>query len=235
MSVIGVVPARGGSKGLPGKNIRPIAGKPMIVWSIEAALAAQTLARVIVSTDSPDIADAARAAGAEIIMRPPEISGDLAAIEDSLRHVVRTLEAQGETIDIMVLMQANVPIRKPGFIDECVRALQVSDFTSVVSACEVKQRPEWMKRVEDGCLLPYMDCKNFRRQELPNLYVADGAVEAIRRDVLMNTEGQTGVHVFFGDRMGFRVQESLYSMDVDSIDDFNIVDPVLASISAKRS
>lgn len=235
MRVIGVIPARGGSKGLPGKNVKPIAGKPMIQWTIEAALAAQSLDRVIVSTDGDDIAAAACAAGAEVIRRPDVISGDTAAIEDSLRHVVRTLEDQGEAIGIMVLMQANVPIRKPGFIDEVVRILQLSDFTSVVSACEVKQRPEWMKKVEDGVLVPYMECKCYRRQELPDLYVIDGAVEAIRRDVLMDTEGKSGVHVYFGERMGFCVQESLYSMDVDSIDDFHIVDPVLASVSGKRA
>jgi CMP-N-acetylneuraminic acid synthetase len=234
MSIIGVIPARGGSKGLPGKNVKPIAGRPMIQWIIEAALAAKTLDRVFVSTDGDDIAAAAREAGAEVIRRPDEISGDTAAIEDSLRHVVRTLEAQGERIEIMVLMQANVPIRKPGFIDEVVRALQDSDFTSVVSACEVKQRPEWMKKEQDGVLVPFMECACYRRQELPDLYVIDGAVEAIRRDVLMDTEGKSGVHVYFGDRMGFRVQEALYSMDVDSIDDFNIIDPVLAAVNRAK-
>lgn len=231
MHVIGVIPARGGSKGLPGKNIKPIAGKPMIQWTIEAALEAEVFDRVIVSTDGADIAAVARAAGAEVIERPADISGDTAAIEDSLRHVVRTLESQGQDIDVMVLMQANVPIRKPGFIGEVVRTLESSDFTSVVSACEVKQRPEWMKKVQDGCLIPYMECTSYRRQELPDLFVIDGAVEAIRRDVLMDTEGKSGVHVYFGDRMGFCVQESLYSMDVDSIDDFHIVDPVLARVN----
>ena len=132
-------------------------------------------------------------------------------------------------------MQANVPIRKPGFIDEVVKKLRDSDFTSVVSVCEVKQRPEWMKKVEQGCLKPYMECASYRRQELPELYVIDGAVEAIRRDVLMESEGRSGVHIYFGGRMGYCVQESLYSMDVDSIDDFNIVDPVLTALNARRS
>lgn len=236
MYTIGVIPARGGSKGLPGKNIRPLAGKPMIAWVIEAALAAETLDRVIVSTDGDDIADIARAHGAEVIARPPEISGDNAAIEDALRHVVRTIETnENKSIDTVVLMQANVPIRKPGFIDEVVRALHGSDRTAILSAYEVNQRPEWMKKEDNGRIIPYMKCDSYRRQELPTLYLLDGAVEALRRDILMKTQGQTGVHVFMGDNVGFRVQERIYSMDVDSLDDFDIVEPVLRAIAGKKS
>ena len=236
MNIIGVIPARGGSKGLPGKNIKELAGKPMIGWVIEAALAAEILDRVIVSTDGKDIAAVAEKFGAEVIERPAEISGDHAAIEDALRHVVTTLEAGGgPAVDIVVLMQANVPIRKPGYIDEVVAKLRDSDHTSVMSVYEVNQRPEWMKKVEDERLKPYMECTSYRRQELPDLYLLDGAVEAIRRDVLMDSAGRTGVHKYMGDSVGYHVQERVYSMDVDSEEDFTIVAPVLEAMTRKNS
>ena len=235
MYTVGIIPARGGSKGLPGKNIRLLNGKPMVGWVIEAALAEMSLDRVIVSTDTDDIAAVARAHGAEVIMRPPEISGDLAPIEDALRHVVNTIESQeNRRVDLVVLMQANVPIRKPGFVDEVVQALIDSEYTSVQSVYRVNQRPEWMKKEENGRLVPFMQCENYRRQELPDLFLLDGAAEAIRRDVLMNSAGLTGVHTYMGDNVGFCEQERIYSLDVDGLDDFNIVEAIMNYLSSKK-
>lgn len=235
MNAIGIIPARGGSKGLPGKNIKMLFGKPMIAWIIEAALEAETLKKVIVSTDSDDIAEISRHYGAEVIMRPPEIAGDEAAIEDSLRHVVTTLETQQDFHpDIVVMMQANVPVRKPGFIDEVVRKLDQSQHSAVVSVFSVNQRPEWMKKVEDGKLVPYMHCEVYRRQQLPELFLLDGAVEALRRETLMATAGRSGVHLYMGDNVGFCAEERIYSMDVDSIEDFDIAEAALRCVGTNR-
>ncbi len=224
-AIIGVVPARGGSKGLPGKNTKLIRGKPMITHVIEAALKAKRLDRVIVSTDADYIATVAEAAGVEVIRRPDDISGDTAPIEASLRQVIRQLEAEhGVKTDVAVLMQANVPIRPDGVIDEVVDKLLNSDYDSVVTGFRINQRPEWMKRLENGKLAPYTDCKDFRRQLLPTLYLLDGAVMAVRASVLFATEGRTGVHVYLGDNVGFVEQDRLYAMDVDSEEDFRMVE-----------
>ena len=115
---VGIIPARAGSKGVPGKNIKPLLGKPMMAYVIEAALEAETLDRVIVSTDGEEIADVAREYGAEVIMRPSELAGDSSPMEDSLRHAVRKMDTYPL---LTVLLQANVPIRKPGAIDEVHR------------------------------------------------------------------------------------------------------------------
>ncbi len=234
MYIVGIIPARGGSKGLPGKNIKPINGKPMIGYVIEAARAAEKLDRVIVSTDADDIAAVAREFGAEVVRRPEDISGDTAAIEDSLRHVVRHLEAQeGVKTDVAVLMQTNVPVRKPGAIDEIIEKLVNSEYDSVVSAFRVNQRPEWMKRAdENGALVPFMECGDYRRQLLPDLYLLDGAVMAVRASVLFATEGRTGVHVYLGRNVGFVEYDRIYSLDVDTPEDYEIVEHAMNDLSA---
>ncbi len=229
MNIIGVIPARAGSKGLPGKNIKPVNGIPMIAHVIRAALDATLLDRVIVSTDGQEIADIATQYGAEVLIRPPEISGDTAAIEDSLRHVVRHLDArEAYRADVVVLMQTNVPIRKPGAIDEAIDKLINSGFDSVVSVFAVNQRPEWMKKATpEGTLKPFMQCAEYRRQLLPQYYMLDGAIEAIRTEILMATEGKSGVHVYFGEKMGYIEYDRIYSMDVDSSEDFAIVESAM--------
>jgi len=233
--VVGVIPARGGSKGLPGKNTKLIRGKPMIGYVIEAALAAKRLDRVIVSTDADYIADVARDFGAEVIRRPDDIAGDTAPIEESLRHVVRTLR-QSEKVetDVTVLMQANVPIRPEGTIDAVVDMLLNSNHESVVTVFRVNQRPQWMKRVSEGRISPYMECKEFRRQNLEPLFLLDGAVMAVRVPTLFATEGSSGVHVYLGKNVGYFEQDRLYSTDVDSEEDFRLAEIAMEYLANKQ-
>lgn len=232
--IAGVIPARGGSKGLPGKNTKLIRGKPMIAYVIEAAHAAKRLDRVIVSTDADYIADVALEYGAEVIRRPDDISGDTAPIEASLRQVVRTLKAnENVETDVTVLMQANVPIREEGCIDAVIDQLLASNYDSLVTAFKVNQRPQWMKRIVDGKIVPYMECKEFRRQNLEALYLLDGAVMAVRVPVLFATEGRNGVHVYLGDNVGIYEQDRLYSTDVDSEEDFHLAEIAMAYLEKK--
>ena len=114
--VLGLIPARGGSKGVPGKNIKVICGKPLIVWTIESALQSALLDKVVVTTDSEEIAEIARNAGAEIRMRPKELATDTASTQDVMLHALKYDQA-----DIVVLLQPTSPYRTKGLIDECVR------------------------------------------------------------------------------------------------------------------
>ncbi|MFH1538246.1 MAG: acylneuraminate cytidylyltransferase family protein [bacterium] len=239
--VLCVIPARGGSKRLPGKNIMKVGGVPLIARSVEAALRAKLVGRVVVSTDDEAIAAAAREAGAEVMERPAEISGDTAAIEESLRHVVRTLkethsaEKENLDFDIVVLLQANIVYRAPGVIDSVIRKLADNPkFTAVITVIEVTQRPEWMKRVEDGRLAPYMKCEKFRQQELEKLYVADGSVIAVRTSTLMETAGRTGVHVYMGGSIGYVVQEDIFATEIDRPDDVARAEVVVEMLEKRR-
>ncbi len=235
-TILGVIPARGGSKGLPGKNTKPIAGKPMIGYVIEAAKKSKLLDRLVVSTDADYIADVAAQFDCEVIRRPDDISGDTAPIEESLRQVVRKLrESDSFDPEIVVLMQANVPIHKDGTIDAVVRNLMDSDYDSVVSAFEANQRPQWMKRIVDGRIVPYMECAEYRRQKLEPLYLLDGQVMAIRTRTLFETEGRVGVHLYLGDNVGCFVQDRLYASDVDSPEDFRMAEITLEYLNSNKT
>ncbi len=225
MNIIGVIPARGGSKGVKSKNILDLGGKPVIGHTIEAAQKAKTLDKVIVSTDSEEIADVVRQHyDVEIIMRPSELALDDSPIEEALLHVVETLkkEENYET-DIVVLMQANVPFRADGLIDEVVEKLVHSDAHASVTCHPVTQAPELMKVVdEQGFLQPLVkDVKAIRRQEFPDRYMLDGSVAAVLAQNLYDTRGIRRAHVFLGEKVLPTIQKDDYfSIEIDNWDDF---------------
>ena len=135
---LAIIPARGGSKGIPGKNIKSLAGKPLIAWSIEQALAAEKIDRVIVSTDCEEIAEVAREYGADVpFMRPDEIANDTATTESALLHAVGWLrEEEGYVPDNVVLLQATSPVRHEGAIDKAVERFNFEQADSLLSVCE---------------------------------------------------------------------------------------------------
>lgn len=237
MKTMCCIPARGGSKRLPGKNIMLINGKPLLAYSIGHAKAAKLVDRIVVSTDDEQIAEVARAEGADVIMRPPEMSSDTSPIEDAVRHVVATLEkTEGYSCDAVLLPQANIVYRKPGIIDEAISTLSGNDkLTAVMTCYEVNQRPEWMKKIEGDILVPSMQCSSFRQQDLPKYYLADGAATVIRTKVLKETEGLSGVHVCCGSAIGYVVQDRIFAVEVDHHDDVLAAEVLLKYIEAKGS
>lgn len=235
MGVIGVIPARGGSQRLPDKNLLPILGRPLVAYTIEAALRATTLDRVVVSTDHSKIADIAKNVGAEVVMRPEKLATAEAPIDDSVRHVVRHLEANdGFLTEIAVLMQANNPVRKKGEIDEVVHKLMRTPWaTAVATAYKVSQRPEWAKILsneETKEIRPFMDAGiSYRIQDLPELYLLDGSVIAVRADVLQKTTGDRRVHAYLGGRVIIEVHNRMYAVEVDELEDGRLAEFHLGS------
>ena len=188
--VLGVIPARGGSKGVPRKNIAPILGKPLIAYTIEAALASRLLTDVIVSTDDEEIARVARQYGAEVpFMRPAELATDSAQAIPTIQHAVREMEKlRSWRYDAVVMLQPTTPLRNAEDIDECLKKLFATDADSVISVVEVGgYHPVRMKRIVDDQLVDYAEeeIENRPRQELPPVYLRAGSVYATRRDVLM--------------------------------------------------
>jgi CMP-N,N'-diacetyllegionaminic acid synthase len=151
MNIVGIIPARGGSKGVKNKNILDLCGKPVIGYAIEAALNASSLDKVVVSTDSEKIASVVRKLyDVEVIMRPVELAKDDSPIEEALLHAVEYLrENQNYNSDIVAWMQANVPIRQDGIIDVVVNKLINSDADSCVTCYEIEQMPEWMNIINE--------------------------------------------------------------------------------------
>jgi len=189
MITYAVIPARGGSKGVPGKNIKPVGGHPLIAYSIAAAKQSRKISRILVSTDSQEIADAARIYGAEVpFMRPSELALDNSTDYEMMSHVVNWLESSEErSPDLIVHLRPTTPLREPAAIDKAV-ALMEDDLgaPSLRSAHEAPESPfKWFRRTAEGCFLPLMDglsCDdaNQPRQKFVTAYVPDGYVDVVR-------------------------------------------------------
>ncbi len=236
-SVIGIIPARGGSERFKDKNTMPLCGKPLIAYTIEAALQAKSLSRVIVSTDSEQIAEVAMTLGPEVIRRPAELATATAPIDEAMRHVVSYLaDEEDYQTDIAVLLQANIPIRAEGVIDQVVAKLIETGAETVSTAYEINQRPEWMKRLVEDRAVRYMPpSKQYRMQDLEKLYLLDGAVAAIRVDTLIQTRGDTRVHAFMGQDIRLVLQDGIYTVEVDTLDDMWMVECLLLGMPLAKS
>ena len=185
LKVLAVVPARGGSKGLPRKNILDLAGRPLIAWTLAAAQQSQFIDRCVVSTDDEEIAEVARAYGGDVpFMRPAELAGDTAETFSAIEHALQQLPGY----DILVILQPTSPLRIAEDIDQALREMQRHGAPSCVSVVEPAKSPYWSYRIDDdGRLEPLMHPKysTMRRQELPTSYVLNGAVYATRIDWLL--------------------------------------------------
>ncbi len=193
--VLGVIPARGGSKGIPRKNVYPLLGKPLIAYTIEPALESRLLTETIVTTDDEEIAGVSRQYGALVpFIRPAELATDLAGAVPTIQHAVREMESlRGTEYDVVVMLQPTTPLRTTEDIDTSIEKLLTTGADSVISVVDVGgHHPMRMKRIEqDGetdILVDYEDEKmeNRPRQDLPKVYLRAGSIYATIRDVLMN-------------------------------------------------
>ena len=210
MKLLAVIPARGGSKGIPRKNIKPLAGKPLIGWTIEAALKAQGIDRVIVSTEDKEIASVARQFGAEApFMRP------LALAQDDTPGVAPVLHAieQLPDYDWCLLLQPTSPLRSNEDIEGIIKLGREEDTPSAVSITEVSKHPFWMYRWDDHQRLqPFIPNRPdiARRQDLPLAYVLNGALYLARTDWLIENQGFIGLET-----LGYVIPEER-SVDLDT-------------------
>lgn len=199
--ILGLIPARGGSKGIPKKNIRPLCGKPLVAWTIEAAKYSQLLDRFLVSTEDAEIAEAARRFGAEVLNRPAELAADDTSTLTVLQHVLERVPA-----DTVVLLQATSPIRDPDLIDRCIRRFQETGADSLAT----------------GFICKYAEYgrNDLRRQDLEGFFYDDGNVYVVRADLLRR-----------GDRYGKRIERMLLdkeqNVDIDEEFDFWLAEQIL--------
>lgn len=239
--VLAVILARAGSKGVPGKNVAPIAGRPCVAWTIDAARGAERITDVVVSTDDPRAAGVADAMGVAVVARPAELATDTARVDDAARHAVLWREGEGgERFDGVVILYANVPVRPEGLIDRAVARLLDSGADSVQSYTPVgKHHPWWEVRLDDpdagdgGRVRPWegavLNHGVYRRQDLPPAWVPDGGVLVVTRRALFGEVPGVadGPHAFFGrDRRGVTTPEGSV-VDIDSPIDVVVADAVL--------
>lgn len=220
---LAVIPARGGSKGIPRKNIREIAGKPLIAWTIEAARAAYGIDRVVVSTEDKEIAAVARQWGADVpFMRPPELANDEAPGIAPVLHAIEQLPGH----DALILLQPTSPLRTAAKIGALLDFARENDASSVVSVREVDDHPAWMfRREKDGVLTRFAEPEvATRRQDLSELYTLNGAMYWITTERLRATETLVD-----DDTLGF-VMDAESSIDIDTMLDWRLAEVLLADI-----
>lgn len=196
--VLGIVPARGGSKGIPRKNITLLAGQPLLAYTALAALSAKRLERVVLSTEDEEIAAVGRQWGLDVpFMRPAELARDDTPGIVVLQHVVRELELQGHSFDAIFTLQPTNPLRRTEDIDGAIELLERTHADSVISFVDVGEKhPARMKYVDvDGRVIdpPFAEeVEGQRRQELSKLYLREGSIYLTRRDVLMRENSLKG-------------------------------------------
>lgn len=220
MKVLGIIPARGGSKGVPGKNIKMLGDKPLLAYTAEASLASKRLARTILSTDDYRIADVGRSLGLEVpFMRPAELATDTAASFQTVLHAVSELEMRGETFEAVCLLQPTNPFRRSADIDACIEILERTGSDSVVSVLPIPDayNPMWaFWKNEDGSLSLSSgeDEPVARRQDLPTAFHRDGSVYVTRTSVLFK----------YGNLYGRSIQSyemnRRFSVNIDTQHDF---------------
>jgi len=225
--MLAIIPARGGSKGLPGKNIRQLAGKPLIVYSIEAALASNAITRVICSTDSEEIASVARAAGADVpFLRPAELAQDDSLAIDNYIYTIDRLIAEGMTVDEYCVLLPTAPLRNSVDIDNAVQVFDNNQADSVISFYPSPHPVQWHHVIDDQGVLrkffPEQDGRLANRQDEVVTYLPNGAIYIFRHSILKKTRQ------YYTDRTYPYLMTANRSIDIDVIDDFEYAEFLLS-------
>jgi CMP-N-acetylneuraminic acid synthetase len=227
MRILGLIPARGGSKGVPRKNVRDLCGKPLIAYTIEAARGSTALARVVLSTDDPEIAETGKLYGADVpFLRTAELARDDTPMLPVVRDAVERLEALGDRYDAVCLLQPTNPLRTPADIDACVSTLKSSRADCVVSVLPVpsEHHPYWAYFADDDGVLRLANGEASpvtRRQALPPAFHREGSVYVVRRDVLMQR------NTLYGDRVVGHLMKSGRSVNIDTPEDWERAEALL--------
>lgn len=223
-NILGLIPARGGSKGLPRKNIKPLLGKPLIAWTIEQALASRYLDRLVVSTDDKEIAEISKKYGADVpFMRPKELAKDNAKGIDVVLHAIYWLKENDNRrqYDLIILLQPTSPLKTTEDIDKAIELLFLKEAKAIVSVCEVDHHPLWANTLpEDGCMKDFIkqEIMNKNRQELPVFYRLNGAIYLAYCNYIKKQKS------FFGEKTFAYIMPKSRSVDIDDEIDFKLAE-----------
>jgi CMP-N,N'-diacetyllegionaminic acid synthase len=218
--IVCVIPARGGSKGIPHKNLVSVADKPLVAWSIEHGLASREVAgEVYVSSESDDILAVARQHGARPIKRPVELATDHASSEEALRHALTVIGAERATpIELVVFLQPTSPVRAADDIDRAIDCLRSDGADSLFSARPLKDYFIWERR-DDGCAPTNFDYRRRkRRQELPTTYLENGSIYVFKPQVLVEGNNRLGGRIAVYEMDWTRSQQVDEPADLDLCD-----------------
>jgi CMP-N,N'-diacetyllegionaminic acid synthase len=231
-NVLAVIPARGGSKGLPGKNIKILCGKPLIAWPIQVAKDSAYIDKIIVSTDDLEIADVAISEGIQIpFLRPPELATDKSVAEDAIVHVIDILTMQGEEYDYCVKLEATSPLTESSDVDKALELLDSNRVKadSIVGVSEIiGAHPDYTASINrDGMISPYFGkefTKAVNRQEINKLYFYDGTLYISEIKALKNNKS------FYHNRTMPYIAPKWKSLEVDDLTDFICIEAIINNL-----
>jgi len=226
MRVLGIIPARGGSKEIPRKNIKLFGGKPLIQYTIEQGLAANGITDLIVSTEDPEIASLSEKLNAKVPgLRPQELATDQSPSIDTVLYTLQLMMDAGNTYDMVCLLQPTTPFRSKGLIDRAIRMYQNSKANSLISVRSVPHQynPHWTYEEKAGFLQISTGEKEVipRRQQLPNAYFRDGAVYLTDCKILLKKKS------LYGDKLTYLENSSSKFINLDSMDDWALAEQIL--------
>lgn len=230
-SLLALIPARGGSKGINNKNIIDLAGKPLIAYSIEAALQSQFIDQVVVTTDSEKIAEVSKQYGASIpFLRPPELAQDASQTIDAVLHALEALNAKGNSVDVLVLLQPTQPLRSSEDIDKAIDLFFQSRRLPLVSVSPVNDPPLLIRTISpDGRLVSLLnENSTCRRQDMPNYYRVNGCI-------YINNASEITGNTSFNDNPVPFIMCKEHSVDIDEPADLSIAECYLRLGNAKDS
>ncbi|CAM3830053.1 cytidylyltransferase domain-containing protein [Arcobacter cloacae] len=217
---LAIIPARGGSKRLPRKNVLDLCGKPLISYSIEAGLKSKYISKVIVSSDDEKILQISQKFGADIIKRPDYLATDTSSTFDVLEHTINSLEKY----DYIVLLQPTSPLRNEKHIDEAIELLNKKDANAVISVCETEHSPLWCNTLDEDLNMSNFlreEIINKRSQDLPIFYRLNGAIYICKTEELLKNKG-----FFLQENIFAYIMDKIYSVDIDDELDFLIAKEV---------
>ena len=213
--ILALIPARGGSKGIKDKNIIPLAGKPLIAYSIEAAKKSKYIDSIVVTTDSEKIAEVAKRYGARVpFLRPAELAADTSKTIDAVLHAIKTLKSMGENYDRLVLLQPTQPLRTTDDIGKAIELYYESGENGLVSISSVDDSPLLIRSIdEDGKLINLLSQNSTcRRQDMPNYYKVNGCI-------YINKIDEINENTSFNDNKVPFIMDKEHSIDIDELSD----------------
>lgn len=235
-NIVAIIPARGGSKGLPNKNIRKLLGQPLIYYSIKTALKSKLVDRVIVSTDSEKIAKIAKKCGAEVpFKRPAYLAADTAHTPPVIQHAVKFLkEKENYHPDIVVTLQPTSPLRKEEDIDKMIKILVKNNYDSIISIQNVgSHHPWWMSKMKNNKLVPFLDKLdadpyNLERYQLPRVFQQNGSIYITKTKALFEKN-----NIIIKENCGAYLMDNIYSLEIDDYNDFLFMAMIMKKIIKK--
>jgi CMP-N,N'-diacetyllegionaminic acid synthase len=231
LSIVAIIPARGGSKGLPGKNIRNFCGKPLIAWSIEQALKAKSVESVWVTSDSQEILDISRRYGAKTIERPADLSGDSATSDAAWIHALNYISTKGKKPTTVIAMQATSPLRKWTDIESALQLFHEEEFDSLLTVSEVGPFFLWGKRNDGGgyTSLNYDYKQRPRRQDLPDRWLENGSFYIFNSDGFLNSSNR-----LFG-KIGVFQMAAWQGLEIDTADEFKLCESAMKTFLLEKT